>query len=110
MSDYVPDKWVILKVKGKEETLYKVFACWYGGYGGSDSWQMNSGIKAISESKDYWLFEGFSGSVYKCFKQNYGMHTYGSGILNDIINKSEEVEVDVIVMLENTNWLDLSYE
>jgi hypothetical protein len=56
------------------------------------------------------LFEGFSGSIYKCFKERYGMHMYGSSVLNDIINKSEEVEVKVEVMPQDTNWLDLSYE
>jgi hypothetical protein len=35
---------------------------------------------------------------------------YGSGVLNDIINKSEEVGVNVEIMPEHTNWLDLSYE
>jgi hypothetical protein len=35
---------------------------------------------------------------------------YGSGVLNDIICKSEEHEVKVEVMPQDTNWLDLSYE
>jgi hypothetical protein len=112
MSEYCPDKWLVVKIEGKEFPLtYKVFGCWYGGYMGSNSWKLNSGIKAVTEGEDdYWLFEGFSGSVYKCFKGRYGMHMYGNGVLNDIINKSEEVGVGVEVMPENTNWLDLSYE
>jgi hypothetical protein len=78
---------------------------------GSNSWKLNSGIKAVTEGEDdYWLFEGYSGSVYKCHKKIYGMHMYGSGILNDIICKSEEVGVRVEVMSQDTNWLDLSYE
>jgi hypothetical protein len=64
----------------------------------------------LSESEESYLFEGFSGSIYKCFKERYGMHMYGSSVLNDIINKSEEVEVKVEVMPQDTNWLDLSYE
>ena len=111
MSEYVPDCWVVVKIEGKNVPLtYKVFACWRGGYLNGDSWKLNSGIKAVTEGEDNWLFEGFSGSIYKCFKERYGMHMYGSGILNDIICKSEEVEVNVEVMLEHTNWLDLSYE
>ena len=111
MSDHVPDKWVVVKIEGREFPLtYKVFGCWYGGYLGSNTWKLNSGIRKVSKGEDSWLFEGFSGSIYKGFNSNYGMHMYGSGVLNDIINKSEEVGVKVEIMPEHTNWLDLKYE
>jgi hypothetical protein len=30
---YTPDKWLVVKIEGKEFPLtYKVFACWHGGY------------------------------------------------------------------------------
>ena len=39
MSDYTPDKWVVVKITSdKNPPIHKVFACWYGGYAGSDSW------------------------------------------------------------------------
>jgi hypothetical protein len=111
MNEYIPEKWVVVKIEGKNVPLtYKVFGCWYGGYAGSDSWKLNSGIKTLSESEESYLFEGFSGSIYKCFKERYGMHMYGSGILNDIICKSEEHEVNVEVMPEHTNWKELKYD
>ena len=40
MSVYNPDKWVIVKIDADSECIYKVFACWYGGYAGSDSWRI----------------------------------------------------------------------
>ena len=48
MSDYTPDRWVIVKIVTPKERLYKVFASWSGGYNGSDSWKMNSGITQAS--------------------------------------------------------------
>jgi len=45
MSDYYPDRWVVVKIG--EENLYKVFACWYGGYARGDSWKLNSGITRV---------------------------------------------------------------
>ena len=48
MSDYSPDRWVVVKIVTAKERLYKVFASWSGGYGGSDSWKMNSGITRAS--------------------------------------------------------------
>ena len=111
MTDYTPDKWVVVKIEGGEFPLtYKVFGCWYGGYLGSNSWKMNSGIKYASEGDNCYLFEGYSGSIYKCYKNNYGAHMYGQGVLEDIIEKSKEHNVVMEIMAENTNWLDLSYE
>ena len=103
MSNYVPDKWIIIKTVGKTETLYKVFACWYGGYGGSDSWQMNSGIKSVGEGEDCWLFEGYSGSIYKCRKSSYGLSNYGASVLMSFINRAKEQDM-IIEMLEDTDW------
>jgi hypothetical protein len=110
MTTYTSDKWVVIKIEGKHVPLtYKVFACWYGGYLGSNSWKLNSGITKVTKDGEFYLFEGHSGSVYKCHKKAYGMHVYGSGILNDIINKSEEIGVRVEILPEDTNWLQLDY-
>jgi hypothetical protein len=39
MSEYTPDKWVVIKINSdKYPSIHKVFACWYGGWAGSDSW------------------------------------------------------------------------
>ena len=108
---FTPDKWQVVKIFGKDIPLtYKVFACWYGGYSGGDSWKMNSGIKSAKREEGYWLFEGFSGSIYKCFEGNYGTHMYGHGVLDDIIERSKEAGMNVEILPEDTNWLDLKYE
>jgi hypothetical protein len=110
MKEYVPDKWVVIKIEGPEFPLtYKVFACWYGGYLGSNSWKLNSGITKVTKDGKFYLFEGHSGSVYKCHESNQGMHMYGTGVLNEIIHKSKEIGTDVQIMPEDTNWLKLDY-
>ena len=65
MSDYHPDKWVVVKISGYKDhpkPLYKVFACWYGGWAGSDSWKLNSGITKVTLEGYVYSFEGASGS------------------------------------------------
>lgn len=89
----VPDKWVILKMPN--ETGYKVFATWSGGYLDSDRWKLNSGIKSVELDGDYYLFKGFSGSCYACHKDKYGNSTYGSSILNSIIQKAKSSGVTI---------------
>lgn len=107
--EYSPDKWVVVKIeRGEFPLTYKVFACWYGGYLNGDSWKLNSGITKVTKEEDCYLFEGYSGSVYKCHEKTYGTHVYGHGVLQNIINKSKEAGVNVEIMPEDTNWLELS--
>ena len=111
MSDYHPDKWVIVKITGKEtSSVYKVFACWYGGYAGSDSWKLNSGITKVTDKNDYFFFDGSSGSTYACRKGTYGTNSYGFGVLSGMIDKSSQYGVTIEVLPEETNWMELSYE
>lgn len=83
---YTPDKWIILKIKYKTETLYKVLAGWSGSYLEGQSWKLNSGINKISMDGDYYLFEGYSGSTYKCHKNAYGTNMITSGVLADLLS------------------------
>jgi hypothetical protein len=84
MSVQTPDRWVVVEITEKStgQKVQKVFAGWYGGYAGSDSWQMNSGIAYKVEHESHIDFIGVSGSVYRCHKKAYGMSSYMAGILN----------------------------
>jgi hypothetical protein len=113
MSDYIPDRWVVVKISGyqdRSKPVYKVFACWYGGYAGSDSWKLNSGITKATLEGFVYSFEGSSGSVYECHKDTYGYNMYGGSVLNNMIEKSKEHGIEIEVLPENTNWLEINYE
>ena len=111
MSTYNPDKWVVVKITGNEyPTYYKVFACWFGGWAGSDSWKLNSGITKATLEGFVYSFEGSSGSTYECHKDTYGYNMYGGGVLHDMIEKSANRGVTIEIMPEETNWLELNYE
>ena len=111
MSDYYPDKWVVVKITGNEYPIYyKVFACWYGGYAGSDSWKLNSGITRATLDGNAYSFEGSSGSVYYCNPNAYGTNGYGYGVLNNMIEKAAKNGVTIEILPEDTNWLEINYE
>ena len=110
MSDYRPDRWVIVKIVTPTERLYKVFASWSGGYGGSDSWKMNSGITRASLVDDRWEFDGYSGSVYSCHKESYGVSGYNGNVLQNFINKATEIDAVIEIMPGDTNWSNLDYD
>jgi hypothetical protein len=82
MYEYYPDRWVIVKLTNKKGISHnRVFAGWYGGYTGGDSWKLNSGIVAEEVTEDYYDFVGDSGSVYRCYKNAYGMSGYMASVL-----------------------------
>lgn len=112
MSKYTPDKWLIVKVTNteKNESHYRVFASWYGGYLGSDSWKLNSGITKVTEAGDYYFFDGASGSTYNCRKGCYGANGYGSGVLSQLIKDSAERGILIAVLEENVNPMELIYD
>jgi hypothetical protein len=111
MSEYTPDKWLIVKITNtnSNESHYRVFACWYGGWAGSDSWKMNSGITKVTETEEYYFFEGSSGSTYNCHKDCYGTNGYGSNVLSGMIKKGAETGTLIAVLEEDVNVMELEY-
>lgn len=105
-----PDKWIVIKITYENgEILYKVFATWYGGYLGSDSWRMNSGIKDVDVQSDdcYIDFIGYSGSVYRCINGRYGTNAFSQSVLNKAIEGAIKAGVSIEVLPENTDWINL---
>lgn len=109
MNEYTPDRWLVVKLETEKETHYRVFATWAGGFAGSDSWQMNSGIVSVTLEDDYYCFKGFSGSLYACHKNAYGTFSYGQGVLNGMIERSKS-KVAMSVMPKDTDWLAMKWE
>ena len=92
MSEYTPDRWIILEMEQAdgEGPICKVFGNWYGGYAGSDSWKLSSGITKIVEHEDRYEIHNVSGSIYECYKNAYGTNFYGSSVLNQFYKQAEE--------------------
>ena len=108
MSTYTPERWVIVELKTPKETLFKVLASWYGGYCGSDSWKLSSGLTLIDKKEHAYEFHNFSGSVYVCHRESYGMSLYTASIFeyyqkqntDEIqIRMLDEEEIDKIVLV-----------
>jgi hypothetical protein len=110
MSDYSPDRWVVVKITTPNETLYKVFASWSGGYTGSDRWKMNSGITHAALVNDRWEFSGYSGSVYSCHKEGYGTNGFGGNVLQNFIDSAPSIDSTIEVMPEDTDWAGVPYD
>jgi len=110
MSEYTPDRWLVLRIHTTKEILYRVFATWSGGYGGSDSWQLNSGIVSAQLVDSRWEFSGSSGSVYSCHTDAYGTNGYGGSVLSNMISQAQAQDIQVEVMERETNWAQLQYD
>ena len=91
MSDYTPDRWAIVRITSKEyPQIDKVVGSWFGGYGGSDSWRMNSGIERVADAGDFYHIYGYSGSIYHCRKGCEGMSAYTEMVMNNMATQLEE--------------------
>jgi len=99
MSTYTPDVWVVIEFTTHKETFRKVFAGWYGGYTGSNSWKLNSGITKVRiDDSGHYEFDGHSGSTYCCHVNNYHM----SGLMHDIyanwLKQAEEQDIQIRIL------------
>jgi hypothetical protein len=110
MSNYTPDRWVVIKIIRTEDIVYKVFACWYGGYTGGDSWKVNSGITGVVEEDGCYIFSGSSGSTYTCHRERYGTNLYGQGVLSNIIEQASSHGVTIEIMHEDTAFMEIAWE
>lgn len=92
MSEYNPDCWLILEMDSRDGDgpVCKVFGNWYGGFAGSDSWKLSSGITKIVEHDHYYEIHNVSGSIYNCGKKTKGTNMYGKGILDSFMKQADE--------------------
>ena len=102
--EIIPDKWVVIGITKKGQTVYKIFGSWAGGYLDGDSWKLNSGIESLTEDEDNYYFKGYSGSVYKCNKNHYGIATsYSQSVLENFQRVALEGNMKITIFEEN-NW------
>lgn len=94
-----PDLWVMCKLTATEDTngpSYRVLGSWYGGYTGSDSWKMSSGVVSTAEFDDRYEFTNKSGSVYVCYKKSYGMSGFAHNVYNSYaIQNTPELYISI---------------
>lgn len=92
MSTYHPDKWVLVEIDSPAHgKITKVMASWYGGYLGSDSWKMSSGVNKITQTSEGYEFINDSGSVYFCHKDAYGMSGYTGSVYSGFAKQIAEL-------------------
>ena len=103
---YKPDRWVVLKLPAG----YKVLGGWAGGYLDGDSWRLNSGITDVDANGPWYLFSGYSGSVYQCHRDGYGLTSTTAGIYQQLKNKADEKGMICEIMPEDTKWMEIDYE
>jgi hypothetical protein len=107
MSDYHPDKWVLVEINSIEHgKITKVLASWFGGYLGSDSWKLSSGVDKITETDDGYEFHNTSGSIYACYKESYGMSSYTAMVYSTLVDRINALEDGSIQILDENKILD----
>jgi hypothetical protein len=84
MSEYKPDRWVIVRTHNDKKPFCKVLAGWYGGYLDGDSWRMSSPIESIEQNGDFYEISNSSGSKYLCHTDRNELTGVTAGIFDDL--------------------------
>ena len=101
MSEYNPDVWVVVELSGTKvpKTYHRILSGNYGGYAGSDTWKLNSGIEKIVDCGDHYKVHGTSGSIYECGKVVERFSNYTSSIFSTLAEQnSDEITIKQVPM------------
>lgn len=83
MSTYWPDTWKILSLNTSSgDTIYKIFAGWYGGFSQGDSWKLSSAMFDLKDEGDFYSSLQESGSTYNLHKNAEKLSSYQMSILS----------------------------
>ncbi len=98
---HTPDCWVKIRISHpdhEQDLVEKIVGGWSGGYLDGDSWRTNSGIESVVEEEEYYDFHGYSGSIYRCYKQSQGIRMSIAGIVSTMKKAGEEHGYNVEVV------------
>jgi hypothetical protein len=100
---YSPDSWLLLEITNDDETYYRVFGAWAGGYVNGDNWRLNSGVVSVDEDDTHYSFYGASGSVYRCRKGSHRLTAYCSCVVSQMIDTGyakvvEEADIESVLV------------
>ena len=90
MNTYTPDADAVIKITVNDETFFKVFSSWSGGYLHGDSYRINSGISKLAVVGEFYCFYGFSGSVVEVHKDATRITAYNSVVLANFLDLLKE--------------------
>lgn len=94
MDVYTPDCWELVKITNDAgESHYRVIAGWFGGYTGSDSWKLSSGILSATLKDDVYVFPQFSGSTYVGHKSIRRLNSMTARILQSYAESGLNIEL-----------------
>lgn len=103
----IPDRWVMVKLTGPDgSNIEKLFFGGYGGYGGSDWWKINSGNAKVDEFPEHYDVYGVSGSLYRCYKQCYGMSGYMASVFQNLCENlpKEGASIEILEQFTPQNY------
>jgi hypothetical protein len=108
MREYTPDSWKIIVVESPEHgKIYKVLASWYGGFAGSDSWKLSSGIEDVKKEGNLYVMPQASGSVYNCYEAAEHVSSLIAGMYASFVKQLKEgTSGATIRMLDMNEFLE----
>lgn len=99
MSEYIPDKFVIIDYGNKyeQDERYAVLAGWYGGFAGSDHWKRSSPVVRWEQESDTKLIaHTLSGSKYVLYKNYIGFTMLTQSLISQTTLKTVDEWEEIV--------------
>jgi hypothetical protein len=81
-----------------------VLAGWYGGFAGSDSWKLSSGVEEVIDKDTNYEIVNASGSVYRCYQNCERLTGYTASIFasfeKDISELNNGSSIQIVDMVD----------
>jgi hypothetical protein len=111
MGIYTPDCWELLRVTTTDgEVINKVIAGWYGGFAGSNSWKISSGIETVIDRDDHFEMPQSSGSTYILYKESRRMSSLMEMTFIGFQEQMKNADMGTIELLTEIDPLTLNKE
>lgn len=107
MTEFRPDTWVVLRMKYRDQVIYKVLGGWSNKTVQESNWRLNSGITKAEYNVEYdlWYFYGSSGTIFIVNPNNYGLRDSISEIYQTMI----KTYPDQVELLDDCNWDEMCW-
>lgn len=102
MSEYTPDRWVIVEIETGTEKLKKALSGWYGGYLNGESWHLSSVITEMTKTDTGYTLTTESGSHYTLHNDAYGLSGYTAAILSSLLEQANGTQTSIRVWMRMT--------
>jgi|APFre7841882654_1041346.scaffolds.fasta_scaffold08237_4 hypothetical protein len=89
MSEYDPDRWVVLEITQNQKSIRRVLAGWRDKFLGASNYRLSSPVVKVLDMDKYYRVVTKTGNVYCCHKECEGMNVITARVVSSLSKQLE---------------------